>query len=144
MKRHPIADGLLLSAAKHIVRVMIGEDYVNKFNWIYIPLDTVHRRIADISADIIHQMIQEMKSSALPIFGIQLDLEVFKPAPVHLCTDFTSTASATVSTGPLLQTVRVVQDSNLLNTHPYPHPTRATIPNRHSFAGKYYKQIFLR
>ncbi|KII70632.1 hypothetical protein RF11_06988 [Thelohanellus kitauei] len=27
-----------------------------------------------------------------------LHLEVFKPAPVHFCTDFTSTASATVST----------------------------------------------
>ncbi|KII69341.1 hypothetical protein RF11_16285 [Thelohanellus kitauei] len=60
-------------------------------------------------------------------------------------TDFTSTASATVSTygrvvlrrGTLLQAVRVVQDSQQLNTHPYPQPTRATIPNRHSFAGKY-------
>ncbi|KII67294.1 hypothetical protein RF11_07717 [Thelohanellus kitauei] len=70
-------------------------------------------------------------------------LEVFKPAPVHFCTDFTSTASETVSTygrvvlqrGSLLQAVRVVQDSHLLNTHPYPQPTRATIPTRNSFAG---------
>ncbi|KII62426.1 hypothetical protein RF11_16236 [Thelohanellus kitauei] len=72
-------------------------------------------------------------------------LEVFKPAQVHFCTDFTSTVSATVSTygrvvlrrGTLVQTVKVVQDSHLLNTHPYPQPSRATIPNRHSFAGKY-------
>ncbi|KII70743.1 hypothetical protein RF11_09966 [Thelohanellus kitauei] len=62
---------------------------------------------------------------------------------VHFCTDFTSTANATVSTygrdvlrrGTLLQAVRVLQDSHLLNTHPYPQPTRATKPNRHSFAG---------
>ncbi|KII65077.1 hypothetical protein RF11_05656 [Thelohanellus kitauei] len=59
--------------------------------------------------------------------------------------DFTSTASATVSTygrvvlrgGTLLQAVRVVQDSHLLNTHPYPQPTRVTLPDRHPFAGKY-------
>ncbi|KII71280.1 hypothetical protein RF11_08776 [Thelohanellus kitauei] len=69
-------------------------------------------------------------------------LEVLKPAPVHFCTDFMSTANATVSTygrdelrgGTLLQAVRVVQDSHLINTHPYLQPTRATIPNRHSFA----------
>ncbi|KII63114.1 hypothetical protein RF11_01864 [Thelohanellus kitauei] len=68
----------------------------------------------------------------------------FKPASVHFCTDFTSTANATVSTygrdvlpgGTLLLAVRVVEDSHLLNTHPYPQPTKATIPNRHSFVGK--------
>ncbi|KII73422.1 hypothetical protein RF11_07223 [Thelohanellus kitauei] len=71
-------------------------------------------------------------------------LEVFKPAPVHYCTDFTSTAIATVSTygrdirriGTLFQAVRVVRGSHPLNIHPYPLPTRATLPNRHSFAGK--------
>ncbi|KII69539.1 hypothetical protein RF11_00419 [Thelohanellus kitauei] len=63
---------------------------------------------------------------------------------VHFCTDFTSTASATVSTyvrvvlrrGTLLQAVKLVQGSHLLNTQPYPQPTRATIPSWHSFAGK--------
>ncbi|KII73080.1 hypothetical protein RF11_12474 [Thelohanellus kitauei] len=73
-----------------------------------------------------------------------IEKEVFKPAPVHFCTDFTSTASATVSTygrvvlrlGTFLQAVKVVQDSHLLNTHPYPQPTRATLPDRHSIAGK--------
>ncbi|KII64157.1 hypothetical protein RF11_00858 [Thelohanellus kitauei] len=72
-------------------------------------------------------------------------LEVFKPAPVHFCTDFTSTASSTVSTygrvvprgGTLLQAVRVVQD-HLLNTHHYPQPIRAKLPDRHLFAGRYY------
>ncbi|KII67586.1 hypothetical protein RF11_14320 [Thelohanellus kitauei] len=74
------------------------------------------------------------------IFG----LEVFKPAPVHYCTDFTSTAIATVSTygrdirriGTLFQAVRVVLGSHPLNIHPYPLPTRAKLPNRHSFPGK--------
>ncbi|KII61219.1 hypothetical protein RF11_11304 [Thelohanellus kitauei] len=73
-------------------------------------------------------------------------IEVFKPAAVHFLTDFTSTSNATVSTydmvvlrvGTLLQAVWIVQDSHLLNTHPYPQHTRATIPNRHSFAEKQY------
>ncbi|KII62280.1 hypothetical protein RF11_09598 [Thelohanellus kitauei] len=71
-------------------------------------------------------------------------LEVFIPAPVHFCTDFTSTANATVSTygrdvlreDTLLQAVRVVQDIHLLNTHYNPQPTRATIPKWPSFTGK--------
>ncbi|KII62156.1 Protein ZBED8 [Thelohanellus kitauei] len=73
MKPHTKADELLLSTAKYIVGVMIGEEYVKKLNGIYISLDAVFRRIADIFADILDQMIQEMKSSTLPIFGIQLD-----------------------------------------------------------------------
>ncbi|KII75050.1 hypothetical protein RF11_14431 [Thelohanellus kitauei] len=36
-----------------------------------------------------------------------------------------------------LQAVKVVQDSHLLNTHPHHHPTRATLPSRHSFVGMY-------
>ncbi|KII71804.1 hypothetical protein RF11_01347 [Thelohanellus kitauei] len=75
---------------------------------------------------------------------IKARLEVVKPAPGHFCRDFMSTANATVSTpcrdvlqgGTLLQSVRVGQDSHMLNTHPYPQSTRATIPNRHSFARK--------
>ncbi|KII63111.1 hypothetical protein RF11_01861 [Thelohanellus kitauei] len=74
-------------------------------------------------------------------------LEVFKPAPVHFCTDFTLTASATVSTycrdifrgGTLLRAVRVMHDSYLRNNHPYPQPTLATLPDRHPLAGKFMK-----
>ncbi|KII64585.1 hypothetical protein RF11_13082 [Thelohanellus kitauei] len=73
MKPHTIADELLLPTARQIVRVRIGEEYVNKLNGMYISIDTVHRRIADISADMLDQMIREMKSSTLPIFSIQLD-----------------------------------------------------------------------
>ncbi|KII73947.1 hypothetical protein RF11_08270 [Thelohanellus kitauei] len=40
---------------------------------MYISIDTVHRRIADISTDILDQMIQKIKSSTLPILSIQLD-----------------------------------------------------------------------
>ncbi|KII63359.1 hypothetical protein RF11_05945 [Thelohanellus kitauei] len=63
---------------------------------------------------------------------------VFKPTTVHYCTNFTSTAIATVSTY-----VRAVQDSHRLNTHPYPPPTRATLPDRHPLAGKYHTRARL-
>ncbi|KII73322.1 hypothetical protein RF11_04704 [Thelohanellus kitauei] len=72
--------------------------------------------------------------------------EVFKPEPLNYCTDFTSTAIATVSTygrdicqlGTLVQAVRVVLDSHPLNTNHYPQPTRATLPDHNPFAGKYH------
>ncbi|KII60771.1 SCAN domain-containing protein 3 [Thelohanellus kitauei] len=52
---------------------MIGEECVNKLNGMYISLDTIYRRIDDTSADTLDQTIQEMKSSTLPIFSIELD-----------------------------------------------------------------------
>ncbi|KII68051.1 hypothetical protein RF11_08593 [Thelohanellus kitauei] len=71
-------------------------------------------------------------------------LEVFKPAAVHFCTDFSSTATMStygrivIRRVTLLQAVRVVQGSHLLNTHPYPQPTISTLPDRHPFVGNKY------
>ena len=73
MKPHTIAEDLLLPAAKDIVRVMIGPEFVKKLSAISLSNDTVRRRIDDMSADIIDQVIQEIKSAPLPIFSIQLD-----------------------------------------------------------------------
>ena len=73
MKPHTIAEELLLPATKDIVRVMLGAEYVNKLNTISLSNNTVSRRIDDMSADIIEQVIQEMKSAPLGIFRIQLD-----------------------------------------------------------------------
>ncbi|KAK1345281.1 LOW QUALITY PROTEIN: hypothetical protein QTO34_013992 [Cnephaeus nilssonii] len=68
-----IAEDLLLPAAKDIVRVMIGEEFVIKLSAISLSNDTVCRRIDDMSADILNQVIQEIKPAPLPIFSIQLD-----------------------------------------------------------------------
>ena len=73
MKPHTIAEELLLPATKDIVRVMIGAEFVTKLSAISLSNDTVHRRIADMSADIIDQVVQEIISAPLPIFSIQLD-----------------------------------------------------------------------
>ena len=72
-KPHTIAVELLLPATKDIVRVMLGAEYVNKLNTISLSNNTVSRRIDDMSADIMEQVIQEMKSAPLGISSIQLD-----------------------------------------------------------------------
>ena len=72
-KPHTIAEELLLPATKDIVRVMLGAEYVNKLNTISLSNNTVSRRIDDMSADIMEQVIQEMKSAPFGIFSIQLD-----------------------------------------------------------------------
>ncbi|XP_070257217.1 protein FAM200C-like isoform X1 [Myotis yumanensis] len=73
MKPHTIAKDLLLPEAKDIVRVMIGDEFVTKLSAISLSNDTIRRRIHDMSADILNQVIQEIKSAPLPIFSIQLD-----------------------------------------------------------------------
>ncbi|XP_070599912.1 protein FAM200C-like [Erythrolamprus reginae] len=73
MKPHTIAEDLLLPAAKDIVRVMIGDEFVTKLSAISLSNDTVRRRIDDMSADILDQIIQEVQSAPLPIFSIQLN-----------------------------------------------------------------------
>ncbi|KII60966.1 Protein ZBED8 [Thelohanellus kitauei] len=65
MKPHTIVDKLLFPAAEDIVRVMIGEEFVNKLNGILIPNDAVRRRIADMSADNLDQIIEKTKSPFL-------------------------------------------------------------------------------
>ncbi|KII70565.1 hypothetical protein RF11_04924 [Thelohanellus kitauei] len=55
MKLDAIDDELLLQTVKHIVRVMMGEEYLKYF------------------ADLLDQMIQEMNTSTLPVLSIQLN-----------------------------------------------------------------------
>ncbi|XP_036027915.1 protein ZBED8-like [Onychomys torridus] len=73
MKPHTFAEDLLLPAAKDGVRVMIGDEFVTQLSTVSLSNDTIRRRIDDMSADILDQVIQEIKSAPLPIFSIQLD-----------------------------------------------------------------------
>ncbi|KII70068.1 Protein ZBED8 [Thelohanellus kitauei] len=73
MKPHTIAEELLFPASKYFVRVLIGREFVNKLNSKYISNDREHRKIADTSADILDQIMQEMESCPFPIFSIKLE-----------------------------------------------------------------------
>ncbi|XP_075833987.1 protein FAM200C-like isoform X1 [Microtus pennsylvanicus] len=73
MKPHSFAEDLLLPAAKDSVRVLIGKEFGMQLSAVSLSNDTVRRRINDMSADILNQVIQEIKSAPLPIFSIQLD-----------------------------------------------------------------------
>ena len=52
---------------------MLGPEYVNKLNAISLSNNTVSRRIYDMSAYTMEQVIHKMKSAPLGIFSIQLD-----------------------------------------------------------------------
>lgn len=71
MKPHTIAEDLLLPAAKNIVQLVIGDGFVMKLSEISLSNDTVHR--IDMSADVLDQVIQDIKSAPLLIFSIRLD-----------------------------------------------------------------------
>ncbi|XP_051017344.1 protein ZBED8-like [Acomys russatus] len=73
MKPHTFAEHLLFPVAKDSVRVMIGDEFVTQLSAVSLSNDTVRRRIHDMSADILDQVVQEIKSAPLPIFSIQLD-----------------------------------------------------------------------
>ncbi|KAL1768625.1 zinc finger protein BED domain-containing protein 5-like [Sigmodon hispidus] len=73
MKPHTFAEDLLLPASKDSIRVMIGDEFVTQLSAVSLSNDTVRRRIDDMSADILDQVIQEIKSAPLPVFSIQLD-----------------------------------------------------------------------
>lgn len=73
MTPHTTAEDLLSPTAKDIVQVMIGDEFVMQLSDVSLPNDTVCRRTDDMSTDILDQLIQEIKSSPLPISSIQHD-----------------------------------------------------------------------
>lgn len=70
-KPHTIGEQLVLPCAKEMVRLLVGEKFVQKVENVSLSNDTVKRRISDMSEDIKEQVISEIKSAGL--FSIQLD-----------------------------------------------------------------------
>ena len=64
-KPHTIAEDLILPCCKDIVRTMLGEEPVKKLDPISLSINTVHRRITEISNDIKVQVIVEIKEAPL-------------------------------------------------------------------------------
>jgi zinc finger BED domain-containing protein 5/7/8/9 len=72
-KPHTLAEEVIMPCAKDIVRHIFGEDAMKKLNPISLSNDTVHRRIKEMSADILSQVIHEMKTAPLGLFALQVD-----------------------------------------------------------------------
>ena len=72
MKAHTIAESLVLSAAKTLVRNLIGDEAAAKLDNVSLSNDTVKRRIQEMSGDIADQVMAGVKDSKFG-FAIRLD-----------------------------------------------------------------------
>jgi len=71
-KPHNIAEELIMPCTKIIVQSIFGKESLKKIENISLSNDTVHRRIVDLSYDILDQVIHEIKSSSYG-FSLQVD-----------------------------------------------------------------------
>ena len=70
-KAHTIAEELILPAAVDMCEAMLGTEAANKLKSVPLSNDTVRRRIDDLSADILSQLLDRLRSS--DHFSVQLD-----------------------------------------------------------------------
>ena len=71
-KAHSIAENLFLSAAKILVRNLIGEKEAEKLNSVSLSNDTVKRRIHDMSDDVSDEVTTAVRASKYG-FAMQLN-----------------------------------------------------------------------
>ena len=71
-KAHTIGEDLLMPVIKEVVKKMIGEKECKKLDVIFLSNNTVKRRIADMSNDVLQQIVHHVKKS--PLYSIQLDI----------------------------------------------------------------------
>ena len=72
-KPRVIGEELILPCAKDIVHHMIGDKAVKSLESVSLSNNTVQRRITDMSGDILSQVIDEIKTSPLDLFTLQVD-----------------------------------------------------------------------
>ena len=70
-KAHTIAEKLILPAAVDMCEAMLGTEAANNLKSVPLSNDTVRRRIDDLSAEILSQLLDRLRSS--DHFSIQLD-----------------------------------------------------------------------
>ena len=68
---HTIAESVILPAALDMVRTVLGEKEASGLRTIPLSNDSVQRRIADISIDLMEQVLERINNS--PTFAIQFD-----------------------------------------------------------------------
>ena len=70
-KFHTIGKDLLMPVMKKVVKIMIGEKEYKKLDAVSLSNNTVKRRIADMSNDVLRKIVHQVKKS--PFYSIQLD-----------------------------------------------------------------------
>ncbi|KAG6924068.1 zinc finger BED-type containing 9 [Chelydra serpentina] len=70
-KPHTVVEQLVLSCAKEMLLLVLGEEAARKLKDISVSNDTISRQINEISQNINEQVVDEIKKS--PLFAIQLD-----------------------------------------------------------------------
>ena len=66
-KVHSIGEDLLMPVMKKVVKIMIGEKECKKFDAVSLSNYIVKRRIADMSNDILQQIVHQVKKSLYSI-----------------------------------------------------------------------------
>ena len=72
-KSHTIAEELILPCSIMMVKKLCGEDQAKKLNDVSLSNNTICRRIDDLAADILKQLISQVLSSSYPKFSMQFD-----------------------------------------------------------------------
>ena len=67
-KAHTIGEDLLMPVMKEVVKIIIGEKEHKKLNAVSLLNNTVKRRIADMSDNVLEQILARVKES--PIYSI--------------------------------------------------------------------------
>ena len=71
-KSHTIAEELIMPAAKVLVKHVIGNEAASKSNSVLVSINTIQRRITEMSTNIKEQVITEVQGSKYG-FAIQPD-----------------------------------------------------------------------
>lgn len=72
-KNHTIAEDLIMPCTKLIVSKMCGEDQAKKLEGVSVSNTTIRRRVDDLAADILAQVVAEVKASPHKMFSLQFD-----------------------------------------------------------------------
>lgn len=71
-KPHTIGETLVKPCALEMVKLMCGHQQMKQVKQVPLSNDTIHSRIGDMAADILEQVVSEMRSSPFPV-SMQLD-----------------------------------------------------------------------
>ena len=72
-KPHSIGEQLILPCCKDIILNVLGSSELEKLKHVFLSNDTVRRRIAEMSENILPQVVSKIQNSLFHFFAIQLD-----------------------------------------------------------------------